>query len=281
MHLANQGHLVADGCDEREGYLKTAKHEFIRRELFAALERNEMTVLYQATIDLNSGAVVGAEALARWSHPTRGMVSPTQFIPVAEESGLIMKIGFWVIRRACAQAQVWLKAGFPTLTMTVNISRIQLDDEDFPKHLLAVLNRTGLAPQHLELDVTSRSLMTTSDHTRAALRSVRNIGVHISADNLGASYPNFSMLRKVPVDAMKIDRSFVSGISNNPEARAKVASMISMGHRLSLRVIAEGVETMEQAEYLWEHGCDQAQGYYFGRPAPSEQLPFDPTRVIN
>jgi EAL domain-containing protein (putative c-di-GMP-specific phosphodiesterase class I) len=280
MHLTNEGDFPPNLCGKSDPYFKAEKRESIRHDLCAALERNELTLHYQAKVDLSSGAFLGAEALTRWTHPKRGPVPPTQFIPVAEESGLIMRIGAWMIRKACTQAQVWLNAGFPAMTMTVNISEIQLD-EDFPKRLLAILSATGLNSRHLELDVTSRALMTNSGRTRSALRSVRNTGVHISADNLGATYPNFSMLRKVPIDSMKIDRSFVRGISNNPEARIKVGAMISMGHRLNLPVIAEGVETSEQLEYLWEHGCDQALGYYFGRPAPSEQLLFDSARMVN
>lgn len=185
----------------------------------------------------------------------------------------MLSIGTWVLREACKQARAWVDAGLPTRRVTVNISEVQLQREDFQEELFAVLNETGLDPGYLELDVTASVLMKHLERTTSILRFIQNKGVQVSADNLGAGYPNFGRLRKLPLNALKIDRSFVRKIESNPENKTRVSAIINLGHRMNLRVIAEGVESIEHLEFLWEHSCDEAQGYYLGQPMPPEQLP--------
>ena len=277
-YTAKRKESFGEGDDHPDRKAQIPKHDSFEHDLRHALERNEMTLHYQPKIDLKTGAMIGAEALSRWIHPTRGSVPPARFIPIAEQSGLILQIGAWVLREACTQARAWVDAGLPARTVAVNISANQLEEENFLKKLFAVLNETGLDPANLELDVTANVLMKRIEQTAPVLKSAQNLGVKVTADNLGASYPNFSMLRKMHLNALKIDRPFVRRIGGRSEDKTKVSTMINLGHRMNLRVIAEGVETVEQLEFLWEHGCDEAQGYYLGQPMPGEQLLGPPQR---
>ncbi len=270
---ANQKEPFSEGGDHPDRKAQIPKQDSFEHDLRLALEHNEMTLHYQPKIDLKTGAMIGAEALSRWIHPTRGSVPPARFIPIAEQSGLMLKIGAWVLREACTQARAWVNAGLAPRTVAVNISANQLQEENFLKGLFVILNETGLDPGHLELDVTASVLMKHHEQSTSILRSARNLGIQVTADNLGASYPNFSMLKKLHLNALKIDRPFIRRITGRPEDKTKVSTMINLGHRMNLRVIAEGVETVEQLEFLWEHGCDEAQGYYLGQPMPWEQLP--------
>jgi EAL domain-containing protein (putative c-di-GMP-specific phosphodiesterase class I) len=248
------------------------EHQSIEAGLRLALERNELALHYQPKFDLKSGAISGAEALARWIHPTIGSVPPGQFIPIAEESGLILGIGSWVLRKACMQARAWADAGIPAKTMAVNVAGTQFQSEDFLDDLFAILGATGLAPESLELDLTESVLLTNPERTAFVLKALKDRGVQVSVDNFGTGNSNVSSLQKFPLDALKIDRSFVRKITTVPDGTTIVRSIIGVGQSLNLRIIAQGVETADDLEFLWEHDCDEAQGNFFSRPVPSEQF---------
>jgi diguanylate cyclase (GGDEF)-like protein/PAS domain S-box-containing protein len=246
--------------------------ESIEESLRRALERNELTLHYQPKVDLKTGAIIGAEALSRWVHPTRGTIPPGQFIPIAEESGLILPIGAWVFGEACTQARAWADAGMLAKTIAVNVSGVQFQSGNFLDGLFAALNDFGLDPGFLELDVTESVLMNHPERTAFVLKALRDKGVQVSVDNFGTGNSSLSSMQKLPLNALKIDRSFVRQITTVPGGTAAVGEFIDMGRSLNLRVIAEGVETAEDLEFLWEHDCDEAQGNFFSRPVPPDQL---------
>ena len=208
----------------------------------------------------------------RWTHPTRGPVPPAQFIPIAEECGLIRSIGAWVLREACRQARAWLDAGLPLATMAVNVSAMQLRHQDFLEGVSAILGETGLDPGSLELELTESVLMKNVEATASTLQTLRETGVQVSVDDFGTGYSSLSYLRKFPIDALKIDQSFVRQISGAADDAAVVIAVISMARNLKLRVIAEGVETQKELAFLQAHGCDEVQGFYFSRPVPPGQF---------
>jgi diguanylate cyclase (GGDEF)-like protein/PAS domain S-box-containing protein len=255
-----------------EMMVEAVECQSIEKDLRHALDRKEFTLHYQPKIDLKTGSIVGAEALSRWSHPTRGPVPPSQFIPIAEKSGLILSIGAWVLREACKQTRAWVDVGMPVRTVAVNISEIQLQDDHFLDGLFEILNATGLNPGSLELDIAESALLKRPQQTTATLKVLRDGGVKVSADNFGTGYSSLTTLRELPLDALKIDRRFISRIAGNPDETTKVSTIIEMGQDLNLRVIAEGVETIKDLEFLWAHDCDEAFGYYFGQPVPSSQF---------
>ena len=246
--------------------------QFTAEDLRRALERNEFTLHYQPKIDLKTGAISGTEALSRWIHPTRGSILPGRFIPVAEESGLALPIGNWVLREACAQAQAWAQAGMPTKSITVNISETQFRSEDFPGGLSAILSETGLDPRSLELDLTEIALIRHPERTAFILKTLRGMGVRVSVDNFGTGHSALTSMQKLPLDALKIDRSLVHQMAKATDGSPTLGAIVNMGRSLNLRVIAAGVETAEDLESLWAHNCDEAQGHFFGRPVPPEQL---------
>ena len=251
---------------------RAVERQSIEQSLRRALERNELSLHYQPKIDFKTGAIAGAEALVRWTHPTRGSVSPAQFIPVAEECGLILSIGRWVLQQACEQARAWLKAGLPFASMAVNVSAKEFRGESFLKQLREVLDETGLAPSLLELELTESVLMKHAESAASILRTVRESGVQVAVDDFGTGYSSLSYLRKFPIDALKIDQSFVGRIGKTDDDASIVTAVIGMARSLKLRVVAEGVETLEQSIFLQAHACDEAQGYYFSRPVPAEQF---------
>ena len=252
--------------------VRAVERQSIEEALRRALERQEFVVHYQPKINLKTGKITGAEALLRWTHPTRGPVSPAQFIPVAEDCGLILPIGSWVLRQACQQAQAWVAAGLPLGTMAVNISAIHLREENFVDSVFAIFKETGLDPRLLEIELTESVLMKHAEHTASILKALRARGVQVAVDDFGTGYSSLSYLRKFPIDALKIDQSFVSQITAVPDETIIVKAVISMGRNLKFRVIAEGVETQEQLAFLQAHKCDEAQGYYFSRPVLPEQF---------
>jgi EAL domain-containing protein (putative c-di-GMP-specific phosphodiesterase class I) len=252
--------------------VRAVERQSIEEHLRHALERNELTLHYQPKIDLDTGAITGAEALIRWTHPTRGPISPDQFIPIAEDCGLILPIGGWVLREACAQARAWEDAGLPVITMAVNISALQFRKSNFLEDVYAALIETGLDPKYLELELTESALMTRTESTASILSTLRGVGVRVAADDFGTGYSSLSYIRKFPLDALKIDQSFIRQITTIPDETTIVRAIISMGRSLDLRVIAEGVETQDQLDFLRAHGCDEAQGYFFSRPVPAEQF---------
>ena len=239
-------------------------------ELRHALERNEFVLHYQPQVDLRSGQVIGMEALLRWHHPEFGMVSPASFIGLAEETGLIVPIGAWVLRTACAQNKLWQRAGAGNLRVAVNLSARQFAQPDLVQSIMGILQETGLAAHHLEIELTESMVMTDVERAIGTLRELKAIGVKLSIDDFGTGYSSLSYLKRFPIDVLKIDRSFVRDITLDADDAAIVASIISLSHNLNLKVIAEGVETQEQLMYLRQHDCDQMQGYYFSKPLPAD-----------
>jgi len=252
--------------------VRAVERQSIEEGLRRALERQEFVVHYQPKINLKTGRITGAEALLRWTHPIRGAVSPAQFIPVAEDCGLILPIGTWVLRQACQQARAWVDAGLPLGTMAVNISAMQLRSENFLDGVFAILQDTRLDPRLLELELTESVLMKHAESTASILTALRDRGVQVAVDDFGTGYSSLSYLRKFPIDALKIDQSFVGQITTVPDETIIVKAVIGLGRSLKLRVIAEGVETQEQLAFLQAHQCDEAQGYYFSRPVLPQQF---------
>jgi diguanylate cyclase (GGDEF)-like protein len=252
--------------------VRAVERQFLEEGLRRALERGELVLHYQPKVNLMTGAITGAEALLRWTHPTRGPIAPAQFIPVAEECGLILPIGVWVLREACTQARNWMKAGLPVTTMSVNVSAMEFRDKNFLDGLFAILAETGLDPRFLELELTESVLMKRAEITASILQTLRKRGVQVAVDDFGTGYSSLSYLRKFPVDALKIDQSFVRQISTAGEDTTIVKAVIGMARSLKLRVIAEGVETLEEVAFLRAYRCEEAQGYYFSRPVPAEQF---------
>jgi len=252
--------------------VRAVERQSIEEALRTALERQELALHYQPKINLRTGAITGAEALVRWTHPTRGPVSPGQFIPVAEDCGLILPIGNWVLREACRQAHAWLEAGLPLASIAVNISAMEFRHEDFLDGIFAALEDTRLHPKFLELELTESVLMKRAESAASVLQTLRARGVQLAIDDFGTGFSSLSYLRRFPIDALKIDQSFVRQISTAPDETAIVTAIISMGRSLNLRVIAEGVETQDELAFLQAHQCDEAQGYYFGRPVHPEQF---------
>jgi diguanylate cyclase (GGDEF)-like protein/PAS domain S-box-containing protein len=251
---------------------RAVERQSIEEGLRRALERREFTLHYQPKIDLMTGAISGAEALIRWIHPTRGLISPADFIPVAEDCGLILPIGAWVLREACTQARTWMDAGLPVMSMAVNVSAMEFRDENFLDSLVAILGETGLDARSLELELTESVLMKHAASTALILQTLRERGMRVAIDDFGTGYSSLSYLRKFPVDAVKIDQSFVRQISTDGDDTTIVKAVIGMARGLKLRVIAEGVETPEQLAFLRAYRCDEAQGYYFSRPVLPQQF---------
>ncbi|MEW7850212.1 EAL domain-containing protein [Massilia aurea] len=237
-----------------------------------ALERNEFVLHYQPQVDMKTGQIVGMEALIRWNHPELGMVPPGRFVGVAEETGLIVPIGAWVMRTACAQNKAWQLAGYQRLRVAVNLSARQFGAADLMASLEATLQETGLDAACLEIELTESLFM--SDVTPAVelLHRMKALGVNLSIDDFGTGYSSFSYLSRFPIDVLKIDRSFVADITHDANDAAIVTSIIALAHNLKLAVIAEGVETLEQLDYLRSHGCDEMQGYYFSKPLPAAEF---------
>jgi diguanylate cyclase (GGDEF)-like protein/PAS domain S-box-containing protein len=251
---------------------RAVERQSIEEGLRRALQRREFVLHYQPKVNLMTGAITGAEALLRWIHPVRGLVSPLDFIPVAEDCGLIQPIGAWVLREACEQAGTWMRAGLPAINMAVNVSAIEFRNENFVDDLFAIVHATGLDPRSLELELTESVLMKHAASTSIILRTLRESGIRVALDDFGTGYSSLSYLRKFPVDAVKIDQSFVRQISTAGDDTTIVKAIIGMARGLKLRVIAEGVETIEQVAFLRAYRCDEAQGYYFSPAVPPQQF---------
>ena len=244
----------------------------LEHSLRRALDRNELMLYYQPKVNIKSGAIVGAEALLRWRHPELGLISPTRFIPIAEETVLIMGIGEWVLRTACKQNRHWQESGLPPIVMSVNVSARQLKQEDFAQTVERILSQSRLAPEHLELELTESVVMHDPETAIAALKALNSIGTRLSVDDFGTGYSSLSYLHRLPVDTLKIDQSFVHniGLSGQPDDGTLAKAIIALGHSLRLTVIAEGVETSAQLKFLETHRCDEVQGFYFSWPVPAE-----------
>ena len=244
----------------------------IEGDLRNALVRQEFILHYQPQVDLRTGRIIGMEALIRWQHPVFGMVSPIRFIGLAEETGLIVPIGAWVIRTACAQSKAWQRAGFGNLRIAVNLSARQFAQQNLAQSIADVLKETELDPRYLEIELTESLLMTDVERAVSVLRDLNELGVQLSIDDFGTGYSSLSYLKRFPIDVLKIDQSFVRDITLDPDDAAIVELIISLAHSLNLQVIAEGVETQEQLTFLRDHRCNEIQGYYFSRPVPADEF---------
>ena len=249
--------------------LRAIERQRTEADLHRALRLGEFALHYQPRVRLASGAISGAEALLRWTHPEHGAVAPSRFIPVAEDCGLIVPIGRWVLREACMQAARWGRCGLDVGTVAVNISALEFRHGGFAEQLRAILAESGLAPQRLELEITEGVLMQDADASAAILRELKAIGVLLAIDDFGTGYSSLSYLNRFPVDVLKIDRSFVHDIDVDPGSGIIVGAVIALGASLGQRVVAEGVEQPAQRDFLRAHRCEEVQGFLFGRPLPA------------
>jgi diguanylate cyclase (GGDEF)-like protein/PAS domain S-box-containing protein len=237
-----------------------------------ALEKKELFLVYQPQMNITNGRITGLEALLRWQHPELGLVPPDRFIRIAENSGLIVPIGEWVLRTACSQARKWQDEGIPAVSLAVNVSAVQFRQEGFCQLIRKVLGETGLAPQHLELELTESLLLANADVTFSVLQELTDLGVTLAIDDFGIGYSSFTYLRQFRVSKLKIDRSFITNVAANPDDAAITAAIISMAKSLHLKVIAEGVEDEAQMSFLRAHQCDEIQGYYFSKPLAVDKV---------
>lgn len=255
-----------------DAHAKAASRLTMVSALRRALVRGEFELWYQPQLDLTTGQVIGVEALIRWNDPERGLVSPVEFIPLAEESGLIVPIGEWVLRAACQQNMAWQRAGLGVLRMAVNLSMRQLQQPDIANRIQAIVAETGLDPHHLGLEITESVLMAQSAHVSRTLADLKALGIEISLDDFGTGYSNLSYLRTLPIDVVKVDRSFVHDVTAAAQDVSMTRAVITMAHSLQMKVLAEGVETEGQLAMLISNQCDQMQGYYFSPPVTADAL---------
>jgi diguanylate cyclase (GGDEF)-like protein len=244
----------------------------LEQDLRKAIERNELFLLYQPRVSIKSGKIVGVEALIRWKHSVLGTVSPAEFIPLAEESGLIVPIGEWVIRTACLQNKLWHEKGYNNLRLAVNISPKQFKHGNLIENVRTIIDELDISPNFLELEITEGCMVENTEVNLNVIQSLKSIGLDISVDDFGTGFSSLNYLKQFKVDFLKIDQSFVSGIPDDLNDSAITSAIINMGHSLNLSVVAEGVETREQAEFLRDNDCDEIQGYYFSRPVSAEEI---------
>jgi diguanylate cyclase (GGDEF)-like protein len=238
-----------------------------------AIELGELTLLYQPRVGVRDGQVSGVEALMRWQHPTQGMIGPGEFIPVAEDAGLIAAIGEWALHSACRQARVWREQGLPLLRVAVNVSQKQFLQESLIQVVREALHRAVLEPGRLELEITEEMVIRNPERAMRLLAQLKEAGVRVVVDGFGTGYSSLSFLRRLPIDSVKIDRSLIGELPSSADATALTRGVVAMAHSLGLTVIAEGVETREQWEFLREHGCEEMQGNYFSAPVAPEIVP--------
>ncbi|HYT15672.1 MAG TPA: EAL domain-containing protein [Burkholderiales bacterium] len=252
------------------------EHSFERltmeSSLRRALERNEFELHYQPKVDLRTGRITGVEALLRWHHPDLGMVSPAQFIPMAEETGLIVPIGKWVLRTACRQHKAWQDQGLPRLSVAVNLSARQFSDENLLQDITSIVKESGIDPVLLELEITESMLMNNVEKAIRTLDALNEMGIRLAIDDFGTGYSSLSTLKRFPINTIKVDRSFIRDLPGGVDDRAIAGAIIAMGQALGMTVIAEGVETKEQADYLRGQSCDEFQGFYFKKAMPADEL---------
>jgi EAL domain-containing protein (putative c-di-GMP-specific phosphodiesterase class I) len=262
--------------------MDTKSHEKIKMEssLRKAFENNEFNLFFQPQIDIRTGDIKGVEALVRWQHPKLGLLTPSEFIPLAEETGLITQLDWWVLRTACKQNKLWQNQGMPTLRIAVNISSHQFSDERFVQSVKDILDDTGLDPNCLDLEITETMTMDV-EHTIPTLRQLHDLGVQISIDDFGTGYSSLNYLKMFSIDRLKIDQSFIRDINMNPSDANIVGTIIAMAHHLGLEVIAEGVEEKEQLRYLQVQRCNEVQGYYFSKPIPAVEFESHFAELLN
>jgi EAL domain-containing protein (putative c-di-GMP-specific phosphodiesterase class I) len=244
----------------------------LESDLHQALARQQFVLHYQPKVDAQTGRLRGAEALIRWLHPERGLIPPATFIPLAEESGLIEGIGNWVIHEACRQARAWQNEGLTPTRVAVNLSAFQFHNGSLLETIRRSLEEFTLDPAFIEVEITESALMSDPEESVAILRRLSEMGVLVSVDDFGTGYSSMSYLQRFPIDKLKIDRSFISEVTSSNDDASIVSAIVSLGHTLNLKVIAEGVETPEQLEFLKMLGCDQYQGFHYSRPMPAAEF---------
>ena len=256
----------------REMSDETKRRVDLETQLRLAIARDQLHLAYQPKVEIASGLIIGCEALLRWTHPEIGGISPAQFIPIAEESGQIVPIGDWVLRTAAAQNKMWLDAGLPPIVVSVNISARQFQQQDVAAWVLGTLRETGLAPDRLELELTESLIAQDVEQAIHATNQLKSAGVKLSIDDFGTGYSNLGNLKRFRVDTLKIDQSFVRNVLTDADDASIALAVISLAHSLRMRVLAEGVETAGQYEFLRLHDCDEIQGYYFSKPVPAGEM---------
>jgi diguanylate cyclase (GGDEF)-like protein len=250
----------------------TAERLDLERDLRTALAEQQFELFYQPKVSLRTGAITGAEALVRWRHPQHGLVSPAKFIPLAEETGLIVPLGDWVLKQACVQAQAWRESGAPPVQVAVNVSVHQFMEDDLVQKVVAALADSRLDAGCLKLEITESLLMQDVEQSIGTMHLLTGLGVQLAIDDFGTGYSSLSYLKRFPISELKIDQAFVRDLNHNAEDAAIIHTIISLARNLDLDVVAEGVETVEQAATLREAGCNEMQGYYFSRPVPAAAL---------
>lgn len=251
---------------------RMVENEIMRSEMLDALENGQFELYYQPKVSFRSGKIMGVEALIRWHHPVKGFIPPCDFIPLAEQFGIITKIDEWGITEACRQGSKWQKMGLPHITISVNMSQAQFERTDVYATVVRVLAETGFDPHCLEIEVTETMAMTDVERTIAVLNRIHELGVSISMDDFGTGYSSLASLKTIPFDVLKIDRSLVCDVNDNDTSRRITGAIVAMGKALEMVVLAEGVETNEQNRLLTDLGCDLAQGYYYSKPCPASEI---------
>lgn len=251
---------------------RMVENELLRAEMLEALEQGQFELYYQPKISFRTGAVMGAEALIRWHHPTKGFVPPSAFIPLAEQTGIITKIDEWGLRTACEQSVKWQQQGLPPVKISVNMSQAQFHCTDVVATVTDILKETGLDPKLLEIEVTETMAMQDIERTVNVLGRIRNMGVSISMDDFGSGYSSLSSLKTIPLDILKIDRSLVCDLDENDVSKQITGAIVDLGKAMQLVILAEGVETQAQCRFLTDIGCDLAQGYYYSKPVPADEI---------
>ncbi len=249
-----------------------SKRLALESDLRRAIKNEEFLIHYQPRVSVDSLVITGVEALVRWQHPQLGLISPSEFIPLAEDTGLIGPIGEWVLRESCLQGKRWRDQGFAPIQIAVNISARQFHDHDLAQTVIAIVEETGLSPKYLELELTESSIMQNAEFAAGMLNQLKSMGINISIDDFGTGFSSLASLKRLPIDALKIDQSFVRDATSDPDDAALVMAIITLAHNLRLRVVAEGVETENQLRFLQLLRCDEIQGYLFSKPVPAETL---------
>jgi len=272
MHAAKR--LGGNCCQVYQAELQAASSENLRieNELRYAIDRRQFSLLYQPIFDLAGSRVIAAEALIRWRHPELGMVPPDRFIGIADDSGQIHRIGEWVLAASCAEARRWQQAGHRDVGVAVNFSATQFRHEQFARRVRAIMEASGLAPEHLEMEITEGAAMRDAESTIETLEELKAAGVRVAIDDFGTGYSSLSYLKRLPIDILKIDKSFMRDVPHDAENVAIVRTIIALGSTMKLQCHAEGVETLEQLEFLKTHGCDRAQGYLLGKPLSAQDF---------
>ncbi len=244
----------------------------LQQELRDGLARSEFTLLFQPQVDLRTGRIFAVEALVRWRHPALGLLSPLKFIPLAEETGLIVPLGDWVLHEACRRNKAWQDAGLPLINISVNVSARQFSEKNLIDRVINATHESGMAARYLELEITEGLIMQDVDQAVVTMKELQHLGVHLAIDDFGTGYSSLNALKTFPVARLKIDKSFIENLASNDSDKAVAAAVISLGQKLNLRVIAEGVETAEQVAILRDNNCDEIQGYYFSKPVSFEAI---------